>query len=372
MKTTDQPTKQAPAVRHQGKGATNPFQLLQQKTAGNPFQLLAERELPQPRFNPLQLLKQHRNTVQEKAVALHGSGAVLQAVWERQEGSRWYYNNLEETGGIKWYYNEKTDRMAFDVDPDSPYAGQLAGLKASSYTWEEWMEIWQSKHWSDTDIQVPEDKRTQAVDDSGSDDDDEDTSNYPFTPDEIIYKTDNPKICEQMVTLWAKNKGDLRLFYNVKVGQIWYVSKEGETLSQFHKEAIELPKIQAKDEFDMVEKLNSLYGKEVVEPQYNRLNVDDLSRDLSGMASGTMMHISLRKRPILSGGHAIGVARLRDTYYVFDPNMGMYSIAGAARLAEVLKLNFSKGGDGVFSGNWAEYHYSYTVTTPNIMDKLPG
>jgi hypothetical protein len=162
------------------------------------------------------------------------------------------------------------------------------------------------------------------------------------------------------------------LFYTAKKGQIWWV-RRGKIESQFYKEASELPKMEAGNEFEMVENLHKYYGKEVIAGErYGHLNADSLFIDLSNMPSGTISHISMRKKPIMSGGHAIGVARLGDTYYVFDPNMGMYSIAGADRLAVVLKQNLTKGGNGMEDGNWADYQYSFMVTTPNIMDKLPG
>lgn len=354
----------------------------------NPMQLLQHQVLTMPSSGSVMVQA-------PPAVQLITAGGVIQPRWEPGENGLLYYTNLEETGGIQWIYNEATDRMTFNVGKENAHAMQLGDLAKSSYSWEEWMGIWRAKGWSSEEVAVPDDKRTQQVPDN------EDAASardaeFPFDQDEIIVKTDNPKMCEAMVRLWIKYRGDLRLFYNAKVGEIWHISHMADrrTGRDFHNEAKHLkalsPLMGVHSEKQMIERLGGLYEMKPVKERYEPYN--KMSEILGEMPLGAMAHVSMRKGGVEDGdrkegaasgagkahiddeGHAIGVARAGNAYYVFDPNAGVYKLESLDRLDYIIMMNHMKVGEFAAPGNgaWREYGFVYIlITAPDILASLP-
>lgn len=203
-------------------------------------------------------------------------------------------------------------------------------------------------------------------DNSSDDSSDDEDSFYPFSGAELIFTTDNPDICEEMVTLWIAKRGRLEGYVNATLGEIPVVTNE--LPSRFHEKARAIPKdVKATKESDYIGHLHEKYPQGTKAPHDARyLPVSQLLAKVTSLPSGGMMHVSIRKDPIHSGGHAVGFARMKTKFYLFDPGTGVAQLS-VGRLEEVLFRLFASAdiSSGVLQGDWASYKLFYAVTIPD-------
>ena len=96
--------------------------------------------------------------------------------------------------------------------------------------------------------------------------------------------------------------------------------------------------------------------------------MNQLLAKIEQLEDGGMMHVSMRKDPIHSGGHAIGVARVGTRFYIFDPSAGMARLMNQERLQQamgVLLNTVVNLREGRYEGDWAKYAMFYAVVVPN-------
>ena len=195
---------------------------------------------------------------------------------------------------------------------------------------------------------------------------------YPFSLTEVVFLTENNDYCEQMVRQWIAHHGKLQNYYNMSMNSKAGLLPAITSASSFFSLVEQLGKIDAKDEFEMVAKLDKAYDVQGSPDKlrYHKIHEDEELITISiACPSKAMMHLSLRKKPISSGGHAIGIARSGDIYYLYDPNSGMFKVQGQDRLKEVLANGFTgPQPPQKLAGPWAEYVYFHSVLVPDTLD----
>lgn len=201
----------------------------------------------------------------------------------------------------------------------------------------------------------------------------EEESIYPFTLAETVFITENNDYCEQMVRQWIAHKGNLHSYYNTSMNSTVGLLPAITTESPFFRLVEKTGKIAAEDEYDMIAKLDEAYGEQghADKERYQKIRDDEeLITTAVACPSKAMMHLSLRKKPISSGGHAIGVARFNDTYYIYDPNNGMFKVQGQDRLKEILTHGFAGQQLPRPEGPWSSYIYFYRILVPDALDTI--
>jgi hypothetical protein len=202
--------------------------------------------------------------------------------------------------------------------------------------------------------------------DAGSDSDSDEVR--PFQPEEMVYLSDNPDICEGMVTVWMQNRGRLQKYFNVQVSGTLAINSE--LHSPFHTEAGNVPHpVGATQQSDYINHLHGLHPSSgQPAPQAAYAPISQLLARIGQLADGGMMHVSMRKNPIESGGHAVGVARVGTRYYIFDPSVGMARLMNPERLQEAMGVLLNTDvnpREGRYEGDWAKYAMFYAVMIPN-------
>jgi hypothetical protein len=207
--------------------------------------------------------------------------------------------------------------------------------------------------------------RFSDIQDSLGEVDDFEETLYPFSGAEKIMETDNPGLCEEMVTLWIAKRGRLEGYVNAALGVIPVVTDE--YASPFHEAARTIPKdVNATKESDYIEHLHDKYpsgNSQAINASYR--SVTKLLEKVLNLPVGGMMHVSIRKQPIESGGHAVGFAHSKSHYYIFNPNTGIAQLS-TERLKAVIERLFATEGR---RGDWAEYELFYAVTIPDAQFK---
>lgn len=202
---------------------------------------------------------------------------------------------------------------------------------------------------------------------TGSESESEDDEVRPFRPEEMVYISNNPNLCEGMVTTWMQNKGQLQKYFNMQASGVLGITHT--EASPFHAAASNVPKQKdSTKQSEYINHLHQLHPTSAAPSDAARYApMSQLLAKIQGLPNGAMLHVSMRKDPIHSGGHAIGVARFGTAFYIFDPNSGTAKLS-PARLEEAVAILLNQTtdmGQGVFPGEWSEYGLFYAVMVPD-------